>query len=1083
MAKKIIVLFLFLASLGKAQCPQVFNYLGVPSSNPYWISCTGGSYTLNFSAPTSWGTYTINWGDGTANFNAASYTASTTIVHTYTATIDTFPLTLIIPSLSCTLTGVVVMELPVVAGNQIAFGGTNTACAPAILNFNNNSTNVSKTTTFTWNFGDGSPPAIFSYTNNGTNIAHTYTPGAVNCQTMVTMTAQNYCSLGVPTKDSIPIQIFDKDVANFSPAQFVKCWPDNVFNYTNTSSQTCAGQGNTFQRQEMWDFGNYWGKGVDSLTAWSPWPPATPVSVSYTAVGTYTTMLKDSSFCGVVTKVLTVAIINAPVAGLGIPAAPLCQNSPITFTNNCTPGFFYQWNFGDGGGYIAAPFGPMVHTYTSTGTYSVELIVAIPGGGNSCKDTIKSVINILVSPVANYAFTGGSGCGSLAGVTFTDSSIGATGWSWNFGNGNTSTLSIPPAQNYTTAGTYTVSLTAIAANGCVNTKSATINVFQKPGAAFTPTFICANTITSFTDLSTFSPLDPIISWDWNFGDGAPNSSLQNPAHTYTAVATYTVKLIVKTANCIDSVIVVIPANTNSGFTFTMTPASGCTPLAVNFTSPPGVITANWNFGDGNTSALINPANTYTNGTLVNQSFTVTLIATNAAGCVDTARQIATVFPKPIANFTLNPSIGCSPLISSFTNLSVLNATSNWDFGDGTLATLPNPIHTFTTNASFTNTTYSVSLVIFSIDGCRDTASTFVTLLPHPKSIFGVDTPACSPKILTFTNSAVGAITYNWDFGNGNTSSSASPTLTQQYINVSGVNQTYLVSLLTTNASGCSDVKSVSVVIHSQLNLNLTANKDSGCTALKVTFPGFATVNNYAWTFGDGGISSFGNVSHTFTNSTTSTIIYTVQLIASDIYGCADTASKIIKVFPKPIAFFTAGPPTVEVLNQSITCVNTSTLNNTNAWTFGDGGTSSAANPVYTYTSVGLYQVTLIITSTKGCKDTFALGNKINAIEIGSLQIPNAFTPNLNGSGGGVFNPSDLSNDIFHPVIKGGVDTYQFTIYSRWGEILFDTKDATIGWDGYYQGKLCTQDIYVWKINLTTLDGAKFDKTGDVLLLK
>lgn len=1081
MIKRFTFLLLLLTTLAKSQCPQVFNYLGVPSSNPYWISCSGGPYTLNFSAPTSWGTYTINWGDGTPNFNSASYTASTTIAHTYTATVDTFPVTLTIPGLTCTLTGVVVMEKPVNSIVQIALGGTNTTCAPGTLTFQNVSTNVSKTTSFTWNFGDGSPPSIFSYTNSGMNVSHTYAPGAVNCQTFVTLQAKNYCSMGVPTRDSASIQVFGKDIASIGFSSLIKCWPDNVFTFTNTTTKNCSAY-NTFQRKEQWNLGNFFGFGVDSIIPWKNWPPITPVLVAYPSVGTYSVVIQDSSFCGVSSSTLNVIIVNPPVSGIAVPGGTLCKNTPITFTNTTGTGFFYQWNFGAGGGWLALPFGPAAYTYTAAGTYTVQLASFIPGGGTACKDTAKVVITIAPTPTANFSFSPNSGCGTLAGVTFTDSSIGATTWNWTFGNGNTSAVQTPAAQNYTTFGVYTVSLTA--GNGsCSDTKTATVNVYQKPIAAFSPTAICIGSVTSFTDQSVASLADPIVTWNWSFGDGSPNSSLQNPTHTYTALATYTVKLVVNTANCSDSTQIVVATSTMTPFSFTFSPSSGCTPLGVSFTPGPGVVNANWSFGDGNNSNVLNPSHTYTNATLVNQNYTVTMVATNVNGCIGKAYGYPVVFPKPISNFSLNPTgPACSPLIVSFTNMSVINATSNWDFGDGILSTQTNPIHTFTTNASFVNTTYSVSLIVFSANGCRDTMVKTVSLLPHPKSFFGVDTPACSSKVLTFTNTSVGATSYSWDFGNGNTSTSTNTTLTQQYINNSGVNQTYTVQLITTNANSCTDILNVPITIHSKLNVNIVASKDSGCAALRVNFPPIAGVNNYSWNFGDGNSGMGANITHTFINNGNSNVTYSVQLIATDGYGCADTVSKKIKVFPKPKAMFSVNPTNVVILDQPIVCANTSTNNTTNFWQFGDGGISAAVNPSYTYSVVGNYQVTLIVTNSKGCKDTMILATLINAVDQGALQMPNAFTPNALSSNGGVYSPTDLNNDVFHPVVRGGIDVYEMTIYSRWGEVLFETKDIMIGWDGYYKGKLCTQDVYIWKVKLKTLDGFSIYKTGDLTLL-
>jgi gliding motility-associated-like protein len=82
----------------------------------------------------------------------------------------------------------------------------------------------------------------------------------------------------------------------------------------------------------------------------------------------------------------------------------------------------------------------------------------------------------------------------------------------------------------------------------------------------------------------------------------------------------------------------------------------------------------------------------------------------------------------------------------------------------------------------------------------------------------------------------------------------------------------------------------------------------------------------------------------------------------------------------------------------------------------------------------------------------------------------------------VFDPNDTSNDIFHPNVKGA-DQYRFSVYSRWGELLFESRDPAQGWDGYYKGKLCTQDVYIWKISATFIDGKSINQTGDVLLLR
>jgi gliding motility-associated-like protein len=152
------------------------------------------------------------------------------------------------------------------------------------------------------------------------------------------------------------------------------------------------------------------------------------------------------------------------------------------------------------------------------------------------------------------------------------------------------------------------------------------------------------------------------------------------------------------------------------------------------------------------------------------------------------------------------------------------------------------------------------------------------------------------------------------------------------------------------------------------------------------------------------------------------------------------------------------------------------------WNFGDGNTSTETSPLHTYQDPGEYQIFLVAKNAFGCLDTFNLPSKIVAELESSVEIPNAFSPNPNGGNGGTFSATDLNNDVFHPVLKG-IDKYELNIFSRWGELLFVSKDITIGWDGYYKGKLCTQDVYIWKINATTLDGKKIAKTGDLLLLR
>jgi gliding motility-associated-like protein len=206
------------------------------------------------------------------------------------------------------------------------------------------------------------------------------------------------------------------------------------------------------------------------------------------------------------------------------------------------------------------------------------------------------------------------------------------------------------------------------------------------------------------------------------------------------------------------------------------------------------------------------------------------------------------------------------------------------------------------------------------------------------------------------------------------------------------------------------------------------------------------------------------------------------MVAEDIFGCKDTAEKTVRVFPNPIAKFTASPLSVFIPNQTTNFTNISVSGNAFSWDFGDGNKSVEKNPSHTYTKAGEYEITLKVTTNRGCIDLFTLPEKVKASDETDIQVPNAFTPNSAGSPGNQYDPNASNNDIFHPLLRGA-EKYNFSIYSRWGELIFDTRDSNEGWDGYYKGKLCTQDIYIWKISATFIDGKTYNKTGDVLLLR
>ena len=98
-----------------------------------------------------------------------------------------------------------------------------------------------------------------------------------------------------------------------------------------------------------------------------------------------------------------------------------------------------------------------------------------------------------------------------------------------------------------------------------------------------------------------------------------------------------------------------------------------------------------------------------------------------------------------------------------------------------------------------------------------------------------------------------------------------------------------------------------------------------------------------------------------------------------------------------------------------------------------------------------------------------------------VVIPNAFTPNQSGSNGGQYDPTDLSNDVFYP-FADYIKDFHMMIFNRWGELIFDSNSIEIGWDGYYKGQLCKQDVYVWLVKGRFNNGKPYRQAGDITLL-
>jgi gliding motility-associated-like protein len=379
----------------------------------------------------------------------------------------------------------------------------------------------------------------------------------------------------------------------------------------------------------------------------------------------------------------------------------------------------------------------MMWTTNGTGSFSPNdsslAVTYLPSAGDAALDTLyfytattgngmcfaaMDTVLVLLGNTPVAAFTSAGNCSGQS-ASFTDASTvsagSVTAWSWDFGDGNTSAVQ-NPANIYTTPGTYVVTLVAYAGAGCTDTVTQNIVINPLPSAAFTYVSNCSSDTVAFTDNSTITS-GSISSWSWDFGD-LGTSVLQDPSHVYGIVDTFTVVLnVTSDSGCVASVTqnIIVTPRPDAGFVYVVDCATGMVTVSDTSAVMAGdsIVSWSWNFGNGNTSGVQNPApQNYVPGT-----YTVQLQITTSAGCTATDTATVTILAPPVADFL--PAGGSYQVgqTISFTDQSVNTSAWYWDFGNNSdTSIVQNPSYSYGQNG-----TYTVTLVA-SNGGCSDTAA-------------------------------------------------------------------------------------------------------------------------------------------------------------------------------------------------------------------------------------------------------------------------------------------------------------------------------------------------------------------------
>ena len=449
----------------------------------------------------------------------------------------------------------------------------------------------------------------------------------------------------------------------------------------------------------------------------------------------------------------------------------------------------------------------------------------------------------------------------------------------------------------------------------------------------------------------------ITSQNRDFGDGN-TSNEQSPTHAYTTLGTYTVVLTVNGPSGTDTetthITVTHPAPIAA---FTASAISGTIPFTTTFTDGSTDPVTSWNrdFGDGNTSNDQNPTHNYaTPGT-----YTVTLTVNGPGGTDTETTHITVNHSEPVAAFTASSIDGTAPLTVTFTNKSIGNITSQeWDFGDGNTSNEQSPTHRYTTPGI-----YTVALTVSGPGGNNTRTKINHITVDHPAPVAAFTASAISgtiPFTTTFTDGSTGPVaSWNWDFGDGNTSNDQSPTYAYT------TPGTYTVTL-TVNGLGGTDTETTHITVtHPEPVAAFTASAISGTIPFTTTFTDGLTgpITSWDWDFGDGNVSGARHPEHVYQEGG----VYTVTLTVTGPGG-SDTETKVAEItvtHPEPVADFDASAIYgTAPFTATFTDLSTGAITHWN-WEFDGDHVSGARHPEHGFTVPGTYPVTLTVTGPGG----------------------------------------------------------------------------------------------------------------------
>ncbi|MFM9051117.1 MAG: choice-of-anchor L domain-containing protein [Bacteroidota bacterium] len=732
------------------------------------------------------------------------------------------------------------------------------------------------------------------------------------------------------------------------------------------------------------------------------------------------------------------SLSSTPVVDAGVDRA-FCGPGSATIGFPGASGWTYSWSPSAGlsNANIANP------TVTVSGTTSVTTSYVLTATNGSC--VLRDTVVVTAGPPPVAAFTTTSACqGSPVSINFTGTAPAGATYTWGFGGGTVISGSGPGpySVSYASIGNYTVTL-QVAVGTCTSSapsQAVVIHPVQTAPLATIDDVSCSGEADGIIVLTPQGGTPPFTAaWVPNISNNlsavslAPGSYdvILSDANGCTISASYSItEPLPLTAQ--STGVPALCAGTPSG-TVTASAQGGTTPYFYQWTTT----------GDTTASIVGVTAGDYT------------CTITDGNGC--TATTVATVAPQIVVapQVVATPGTICP---GGSVTLSVSGAAS-YVWSDGSLDSVR------TLSPSQTET-YDV--VATDANGCTGTGSATISVYPEPQAAFAA-AAVCytSPtQFIQQSTIASGAISvYDWNFGDGNSSSGIQPSHT--YASPGN----YDVSLRVVSDNGCVDSITTTVVTHPLPVASWSSGIAAGCVPWPVEFrpqPASGTIPIVSYSWNIGGVSS---------SQPTPDVIfdvpgdYSVRLMVTDSNGCTDDSLTIdhVHAYPVPAAGFTITPVTVSEFFPRVALTDASSGAVEWLWDFGDTTTSAEQEPSHSYTNAGIYTVRQVVRNTYGCIDTL-----VRTLEVGrdyAFYIPNAFTPNGDGA-----------NDVFE--VKGyNFYDYRIEIFNRWGKQVFISEDPLRSWDGTQRGEFALEGVYDYIVTFNDVFGASHKLYGRVTLIR